>query len=94
MIDTANLPGFSGEGSVVAGASGEEWKLHVNETFTRNSNSDTPKIENSSHSMNGNEGESSSSSSSSSSATHQVTTSKSRNGFGKLFSRSKSGIQL
>ncbi|KAH0749036.1 hypothetical protein KY290_028268 [Solanum tuberosum] len=93
LIDTANLPGFSGEGSVVAGASGEEWKLHVNETFTRNSNSDTPKIENSSHSMNGNEGESSSSSSSSSSAT-QVTTSKSRNGFGKLFSRSKSGIQL
>ncbi|KAH0662311.1 hypothetical protein KY284_027242 [Solanum tuberosum] len=93
LIDTANLPGLSGEGSVVAGASGEEWKLHVNETFTRNSNSDTPKIENSSHSMNGNEGESSSSSSSSSSAT-QVTTSKSRNSFGKLFSRSKSGIQL
>ncbi|KAG5580351.1 hypothetical protein H5410_050978 [Solanum commersonii] len=85
LIDTTNLSGFSGEGSVVAGASGEEWKLHVNETFTRNNNSDTPKIENSSHSMNGNEGESSSSSSSSSSAT-EVTTSKSRNGFGKLFS--------
>ncbi|XP_055830076.1 filament-like plant protein [Solanum dulcamara] len=95
LIDTANLPGFSGEGSVVAGASGEEWKLHVNETFSRKSNSDSPKIENSSHSMNGNEGESSSSSSSSStSSATQVTTSKSRNGFGKLFSRSKSGIQL
>ncbi|KAJ8557975.1 hypothetical protein K7X08_004741 [Anisodus acutangulus] len=41
LIDTANLPGFSGGGSVVAGASGEEWKLHVNETFTPKRNSDT-----------------------------------------------------
>ncbi|XP_075075394.1 filament-like plant protein isoform X3 [Nicotiana tabacum] len=66
LIDTANLPGFSGGGSVVARASGEEWKLHVNETLTSRQNSDTTKFENSSHSMNGNEGESSSSSSSSS----------------------------
>ncbi|XP_060181987.1 filament-like plant protein [Lycium barbarum] len=93
LIDTANLPGFSGGGSVVAGASGEEWKLHVNETFTPKCNSDTSKIENPSNS-NGNEGESSSSSSSSTSSVTQVTISKSRNGFGKLFSRSKSGIQL
>ncbi|XP_009764835.1 filament-like plant protein isoform X2 [Nicotiana sylvestris] len=95
LIDTANLPGFSGGGSVVARASGEEWKLHVNETFTSRQNSDTTKFENSSHSMNGNEGESSSSSSSSStSSATQVITSKSRNGFGKMFSRSKTGIQL
>ncbi|KAM3308716.1 filament-like plant protein [Capsicum chacoense] len=91
LIDTASLPGFSGGGSVVTGASGEECKLHVTETFSPKRNSDTAKIENYSHSMNGNEGESSSSSSSSST---QVTTSKSRNGFGKLFFRSKSGIQL
>ncbi|OIT02389.1 PREDICTED: filament-like plant protein isoform X2 [Nicotiana attenuata] len=95
LIDTANLPGFSGGGSVVARASGEEWKLHVNETFTSRQNSDTTKFENSSHSVNGNEGESSSSSSSSStSSATQVITSKSRNGFGKMFSRSKTGIQL
>ncbi|XP_075075392.1 filament-like plant protein isoform X1 [Nicotiana tabacum] len=95
LIDTANLPGFSGGGSVVARASGEEWKLHVNETLTSRQNSDTTKFENSSHSMNGNEGESSSSSSSSStSSATQVITSKSRNGFGKMFSRSKTGIQL
>ncbi|XP_070033779.1 filament-like plant protein isoform X2 [Nicotiana tomentosiformis] len=95
LIDTANLPGFSGGGPVVARASGEEWKLHVNETFTQRQNPDTSKIGNSSNSMNGNEGESSSSSSSSStSSATQVITSKSRNGFGKMFSRSKTGIQL
>ncbi|CAN4097742.1 unnamed protein product [Withania somnifera] len=75
LIGTANLPGLSGEGSV----------LHVDETFTPKHNSNTSKIENSSHSMNGSEGESSPSTSISSAT--QVTTSKSRNGFGKLFSR-------
>ncbi|XP_016484569.1 filament-like plant protein isoform X2 [Nicotiana tabacum] len=95
LIDTANLPGFSRGGPVVARASGEEWKLHVNETFTQRQNPDTSKIGNSSNSMNGNEGESSSSSSSSStSSATQVITSKSKNGFGKMFSRSKTGIQL
>ncbi|XP_055835622.1 filament-like plant protein isoform X1 [Solanum dulcamara] len=91
LIDTANLPGG---GSVVAKAGGELWKLHVNETFTPKRDSDPTKVEeeNVSHSTNGNEGESpaSSSSSSTSSAT-QANTTKSKNGFGKLFSRSRSG---
>lgn len=89
LIDTANLPG--GE-SVVAKAGGELWKLHVNETFTPKCGSDPSKVEeeNASHSMNGNEGESSASSSTSSAT--QATTAKSKNGFGKLFSRSKSGL--
>lgn len=92
LIDTANLPGG---GSVVAKAGGDLWKLHVNETFTPKRDSDPSKVEeeNVSHSANGNEGESpaSSSSSSTSSAT-QANTTKSKNGFGKLFSRSKSGV--
>ncbi|CAN4119623.1 unnamed protein product [Withania somnifera] len=92
LIDTANLPGG---GSVVAKA--ELWKLHVNETFTPRRYSDPSKVEeeNVSHSTNGNEGESpaSSSSSSTSSAT-QANTAKSKNGFGKLFSRSKSGVPM
>ncbi|XP_009627329.1 filament-like plant protein isoform X2 [Nicotiana tomentosiformis] len=86
LIDTANL---SGGESVVAKAGGELWKLHVNETFTPKRDSDPSKVEeeNASH---GNEGECSSASSSSSST--QATTAKSKNGFGKLFSRSKSGL--
>ncbi|KAK4359077.1 hypothetical protein RND71_021306 [Anisodus tanguticus] len=92
LIDTANLPG---EGSVVAKAGGELWKLHVNETFTpkRDSNPSKVKEENASHSTNGNEGESpASSSSSSTSSTTQATTAKGKNGFGKLFSRSKNAL--
>lgn len=89
LIDTANLPGG---GSVVAKAGGELWKLHVNETFTPKRDSDPTKFEeeNVSHSKNGNEGESPASSSSSS-GTQASTNGKSKNGFGKLFSRSKSG---
>ncbi|KAJ8551195.1 hypothetical protein K7X08_000565 [Anisodus acutangulus] len=90
LIDTANLPGG---GSVVAKAGGELWKLHVNETFTpkRDSNPSKVKEENAIHSTNGNEGESPASSSSSSSST-QATTAKGKNGFGKLFSRSKNAL--
>ncbi|XP_015058241.1 filament-like plant protein isoform X3 [Solanum pennellii] len=91
LIDTANLPGG---GSVVAKAGEELWKLHVNETFTPKRDFDPTKVEeNVSHSTNGNEGESpASSSSSSTSSTTQASTGKSKNGFGKLFSRSKSGV--
>ncbi|XP_059280446.1 filament-like plant protein isoform X1 [Lycium ferocissimum] len=92
LIDTANLPG--GE-SVVAKAGGELWKLRVNETFTPKRDSDPSKVEeeNASHSTNGNEGESpASSASSSTSSTTQATTAKGKNGFGKLFSRSKNAL--
>ncbi|XP_060198036.1 filament-like plant protein isoform X2 [Lycium barbarum] len=92
LIDTANLPG--GE-SVVAKAGGELWKLRVNETFTPKRDSDPSKVEeeNANHSTNGNEGESSASSASSStSSTTQATTAKGKNGFGKLFSRSKNAL--
>ncbi|KAJ8541714.1 hypothetical protein K7X08_002530 [Anisodus acutangulus] len=90
LIDTANIPG----GGSVAKA-GELWKLHVNETFTPKRDSDPSKVEeeNASHSANGNEGESpASSSSSSTSSTTQATTAKGKNGFGKLFSRSKNAL--
>lgn len=82
LIDTANLPGFSGDG--------EFWKLHSNETFISKNNPDQAKVplENSSSFMNGDADEKSPPSLSSS------TSSKSRNGFGKLFTRTKSGIQL
>ncbi|KAK4352724.1 hypothetical protein RND71_028242 [Anisodus tanguticus] len=88
LIDTANIPG----GGSVAKAGGELWKLHVNETFTPKRDSDPSKVEeeNASHSANGNEGESPASSSSSS--TTQATTAKGKNGFGKLFSRSKNAL--
>lgn len=98
LTDTANLPGFSGGGSLVNGAS-EPWKLHSNDTFTPKSDSNPSKmaLENSGPSVNGN-GEassvSSSSSTSSSVSLNHVSSAKSQNGFGKLFSRSKSGIKL
>ncbi|XP_058218161.1 filament-like plant protein [Rhododendron vialii] len=98
LTDTANLPGFSGGGSSVNGAS-ELWKLHSNDTFTPKSDSNPSKmaLENSGPSVNGN-GETSSVSSSSSTLSsvslNHVSSAKSQNGFGKLFSRSKSGIKL
>lgn len=93
LTDTANLPGFSGGGSLVNGAS-ELWKLHCNDTFTPKSDSNPSKtaLENSGPSVNGN-GETSSVSSSSSTLSsvllNHVSSAKSQNGFGKLFSRSK-----
>lgn len=100
LIDTANLPGFSRGGLMIPRA-GELWKLHGNETFMPKSDSDLLKmpVENSDPSVNGNDkkspaSSSSSTSTSSSASLSQVTSAKSRNGFGKLFSRSKSGIQL
>ncbi|PSS31811.1 Filament-like plant protein [Actinidia chinensis var. chinensis] len=83
LTDTANLPGLSGGGSMIPGA-GDPWKLHSNETFL-------PK--NSSSLVIGNAEKSPPSSSSSVSLNH-ISSAKSRNGFGKLFSRSKNGIQV
>ncbi|GFY85358.1 filament-like protein [Actinidia rufa] len=83
LTDTANLPGLSSVGSMIPGA-GDPWKLHSNETFL-------PK--NSSSLVIGNAEKSPPSSSSSVSLNH-ISSAKSRNGFGKLFSRSKNGIQV
>ncbi|KAA8538461.1 hypothetical protein F0562_027993 [Nyssa sinensis] len=97
LIDTANIPGFSGE-ALIPRTDGELWKFHSNETFIPRSDSDPLKMprENSGPSVTGNDEESPASSSSSSSAVslNHVTSVKVRNGFGKLFSRSKSAIQL
>ncbi|KAL7263228.1 hypothetical protein ACSBR1_001409 [Camellia fascicularis] len=100
LIDTANLPGFSRGGLMIPRA-GELWKLHGNETFMPKSDSDLLKmpVVNADPSVNANDKKSPASSSSSTSTSSsallsQVTSAKSRNGFGKLFSRSKSGIQL
>ncbi|XP_057470052.1 filament-like plant protein isoform X1 [Actinidia eriantha] len=94
LTDTANLPGFSAGGSTIPGVS-DLWKLHSNETFLPKNDTDPSKIpvENSSPLVNGN-AEKLPPSSSSSVSLNRVSSAKSRNGFGKLFSRSKSGIQL
>ncbi|KAG8378259.1 hypothetical protein BUALT_Bualt08G0119000 [Buddleja alternifolia] len=79
LIDTSNIPGFS-RGPLVSGSNEKR-------------NLDTPRIsiENGGHLENGNSEESPPLSTSS--ANHTTTT-KSRNGFGKFFSRSKSVIEL
>ncbi|XP_057470054.1 filament-like plant protein isoform X2 [Actinidia eriantha] len=94
LTDTTNLPGFSAGGSTIPGVS-DLWKLHSNETFLPKNDTDPSKIpvENSSPLVNGN-AEKLPPSSSSSVSLNRVSSAKSRNGFGKLFSRSKSGIQL
>lgn len=98
LIDTANLPGFSANSSVTKTV-GEQWKLHSNDTFMpKKTIIPTKQAENDcSLSLNGDNDESPSSSSSSTSSAVSFSRfgshSKSKNGFEKLFSRSKSGIQ-
>lgn len=100
LTDTPNVPRLRrGETAVVPLAVGAEpWKLHSNETFLpkRDPGSElsggipTPL-------MNGNTKESpasASSSSSSDASLNHSSSGKSKNGFGKFFSRSKSGVQL
>lgn len=96
LIDTTNLPEFSEEGSLLASAGGEVWRLHSNDTFSAKRNSDSLNIagNNSGALLNSNDGNSPPSSSSSTSSLNHVSSEKSRNGFVKLFSRSKGGIQL
>ncbi|XP_057490557.1 filament-like plant protein isoform X2 [Actinidia eriantha] len=83
LTDTANLPGLSGGGSMIPGA-GDPWKLHSNETFLPKNSSSLVIVN----------AEKSPPSSSSSVSLNHVSSAKSRNGFGKLFSRSKNGIQV
>ncbi|KAJ0750733.1 hypothetical protein HanLR1_Chr05g0185311 [Helianthus annuus] len=92
LIDTANLPGFSGNSSV-AKTGGELWKLHSNDTYMpKKTIIPAKQVEN-----NGDKDESPSSTSSSASSVvslnHFGGHSKSKNGFEKLFSRNKNGIQ-
>ncbi|KAK9270158.1 hypothetical protein L1049_025734 [Liquidambar formosana] len=96
LIDPTNLPQFSGGGSSTPKAGGEVWMLHSNDTYLSKKDSDTLNIagESSGPSVNGNDGNSPVSSSSSTSSSNHISNEKSRNGFVKLFSRSKGGIQL
>ncbi|KAM0019259.1 putative filament-like plant protein [Helianthus debilis subsp. tardiflorus] len=92
LIDTANLPGFSGNSSV-AKTGGELWKLHSNDTYMpKKTIIPAKQVDN-----NGDKDESPSSTSSSASSVvslnHFGGHSKSKNGFEKLFSRNKNGIQ-
>lgn len=82
LIDTTNLPNN--------GTCGELWKLHSNDSYTPKTDSNSTKLpgENSDPSLNDNIGELPAVSSA------VVGSGKSRNGFGKLFSRSKNGTQL
>ncbi|XP_059630745.1 LOW QUALITY PROTEIN: filament-like plant protein [Cornus florida] len=88
LIDTRNLPEFSGGGSVSPRAGDELWKLHYNETFMPKSDSDPSKMpeENPCPSTNSNDGKSNACSSSTSPTLplNYVTSAKSRNGFGKF----------
>ncbi|KAF3447617.1 hypothetical protein FNV43_RR12804 [Rhamnella rubrinervis] len=98
LIDTANLPEFS-TGTSVLPKSGEEWRLHSNETFSpkRDSESSKPPDDSCVQTQSKNDGNSPPSLSSSTSSavilTH-VCSEKNRNGFAKFFSRTKSGIRL
>lgn len=98
LIDTANLPGFSG-GSSVPKTGVELWKLHSNDTFMpKKALVPTKQSENNcSPSIIGDGEESPPSSSSSTSSAvslnHFGGHSKSKNSFEKLFSRSKNGVQ-
>ncbi|XP_024028018.1 filament-like plant protein isoform X2 [Morus notabilis] len=102
LIDAANLPEFSAASSLVP-RTGEQWKLHSNQTFSPKRDSNPSKKDNDSCTTSLKQNQencsppSSSSSSSSTSAmvlsTH-VSSEKNRNGFAKFFSRTKSGIRL
>lgn len=97
LIDTVNVPVLSGGELPMHRADIEQWKLHSNITFMpkRDPNSSKLPVEKSPL-VNGNNEESPASSSSSTSSAvslNHVSTAKSKNGVGKLFSRSKSGVQ-
>ncbi|XP_028757514.1 filament-like plant protein isoform X2 [Neltuma alba] len=96
LIDTASIPEFSASPSLVARAGGETWKLHSNDTFSpkRETSSSKGAEGSSSPSLNKNEGSPPSSLSTSSASLPSVSSERSRNGFAKFFSRTKSGIRL
>jgi len=100
LIDTASIPDSP---SLTAQAGGEMWKLHSNGTFSPKRDSSISSrladgnSNNSCPSLNQNEETSpfsSSSSTSSPALPNHVSSERSRNGFAKFFSRTKSGIRL
>ncbi|CAA3009886.1 Hypothetical predicted protein [Olea europaea subsp. europaea] len=95
LIDTANLPGFS-RGPLVSSTNVDLWRVHSNDKFVPKCDSDPAKTprHNSIPSINGNNEESPASSSSSMSSANPTSGGKTRNGFGKFFSRTRSGIEL
>ncbi|CAJ2674486.1 unnamed protein product [Trifolium pratense] len=96
LIDTAGIPPSP---SLIAHAGGELWKMHSNVTFSPKRDSTSSRLADGSSgpSLNQNEESSplsSSSSTSSSALPNHASSEKSRNGFAKFFSRTKSGIRL
>lgn len=98
LTETPNVPRLRrGESAEPPAVGAEPWKLHSNETFlpkrdpSSELSGEIPTL------MNGNTKESpvsASSSSSSDASLNHSSSGKSKNGFGKFFSRSKSGVQL
>ncbi|GAU45545.1 hypothetical protein TSUD_14470 [Trifolium subterraneum] len=96
LIDTAGIPPSP---SLVAHAGGELWKMHSNVTFSPKRDSTSSRLADGSSGPSINQNEessplSSSSSTSSSALPNHASSEKSRNGFAKFFSRTKSGIRL
>ncbi|KAK7321009.1 hypothetical protein VNO77_31057 [Canavalia gladiata] len=96
LIDTASIPASP---SLISQAGGEMWKLHSNGTFSPKRDSTSSRLADGSSgpSLNKNEESSppsSSSSTSSAALPNHVSSERSRNGFAKFFSRTKSGIRL
>ncbi|KAI4307270.1 hypothetical protein L6164_030474 [Bauhinia variegata] len=87
LIDTASIPGFSASPSLLARAGGDTWKLHSNDTFS-------PRRDSGSSSPSANRREETSPPSSAAMPPNHVSSERSRNGFAKFFSRTKSGIRL
>ncbi|KAL2317808.1 hypothetical protein Fmac_031684 [Flemingia macrophylla] len=97
LIDTASIPASP---PLTGHAGGELWKLHSNGTFSPKRDSTSSKLADGSScpsSLNKNEETSplsSASSTSSSALPNHGSSERSRNGFAKFFSRTKSGIRL
>ncbi|KAF7816853.1 filament-like plant protein [Senna tora] len=96
LVDTASIPGFTATPSLIGRAGGETWKLHSNGTFSPKIDSTSSRFadEASVSSLTTIEQTSPPSSSSSTVLPNHFSSEKSRNGFAKFFSRTKSGIRL
>ena len=99
LIDTASIPQFSASPSLIAQAGGETWRLHSNDTYSPKKDSISSRIADGSCGPSVYKNEemtppSSSSSTASTALPSNVSSEKSRNGFAKFFSRTKSGIRL
>ncbi|XP_058724518.1 filament-like plant protein [Vicia villosa] len=96
LIDTAGIPSSP---SLVAHAGGETWKMHSNDTFSPKRDSISSRLPDASSGLSLNKNEESSPltyspSTSSGALPNHASSERSRNGFAKFFSRTKSGIRL